>query len=73
MSNRYEENGEMKQTEFTNVKDRNRIIDIKIIKLNSGLQLKFVKMTENKLRKLPNFKNTILRNYMTEKTNWKKL
>lgn len=69
MSNRYEENGEMKQTEFTNVKDRNRIIDIKIIKLNSGLQLKFVKMTENKLRKLPNFKNTILRNYMTEKTN----
>lgn len=35
MSNRYEENGEMKQTEFTNVKDRNRIIDIKIIKLNS--------------------------------------
>ena len=69
MSNRYEENGEMKQTELTNVKDRNRIIDIKIIKLNSGLQLKFVKMTENKLRKLPNFKNTILRNYMTEKTN----
>lgn len=35
MSNRHEKNGEIKQTEFANVKDRNRIIDIKIINFYS--------------------------------------